>query len=608
VSPARAQVIAQFTQRMIVPRAKISPMDAFFCARFVRLMHDLGTPNFASLSFYDKLFGDQLIPTVFHMSDDEIRNYARFLADILSTLSAWYKSEELYLSQALGIDKLNGPKLVGFVQKASALQNPAAITKGDYLQHSSYRIAYAKWQKNTCVALRTCIESREYMMIRNGLLLLIPLAEYFPYDARVGQTLLTVVKTLSLRENEEGGREDLKILAKGYEAILSKRSRTWDVPPAPPAPAQPSAPKLVEQAPGDIKPPVEIKPEEPAVKEPEKKPEPAATSIVAQEEGEATAPTSPVKEEDTPMTSSVPLQPGETLLYESQPLPSVAAARGLASLPLRPGQPPLAPTRSASGAEPRPPASNGSNTPVSDRQTPRSDRSERPDRPERISRPVIPLPARPSDQARPLSDVRPPPDAPSGPNTSRSTGDDRVPTPTKSASGHSGLPSRPPSDLPRHEPTRKDSSREDERDRTEPDKDRDRRDRDRRGERDSGRDRDSKDGRSGRRHREGDLKRDGSRHGSPESVHSDRRRERGDDKRDRRDKDGHRSSRHRDSARDKDRHGGRSSRHESSKESARDAPRVEEPSRSTHDGEGSGRSRRPEDDGPHDVRVISSDG
>ena len=75
------------------------------------------------------------------------------------------------------------------------------------------------------------------MMIRNGLLLLIPLAEYFPYEARVGQTLLTVIKTLSLRENEEGGREDLKILTKGYEAILSKKARTWDLPPAPAQPA-----------------------------------------------------------------------------------------------------------------------------------------------------------------------------------------------------------------------------------------------------------------------------------------------------------------------------------------------------------------------------------
>ena len=116
----------------------MSAVDAVFCARFVRLMHELGTPNFASLSFYDKLFGDQLIPTVFHMSEDEIRNYARFLADILSTLSAWYKSESLYLSQALGLDTSDGPTLVGFVQRASALHNPATITKADYLQHSNF--------------------------------------------------------------------------------------------------------------------------------------------------------------------------------------------------------------------------------------------------------------------------------------------------------------------------------------------------------------------------------------------------------------------------------------------------------------------------------------
>lgn len=83
------------------------------------------------------------------------------------------------------------------------------------------------------------------MSIRNGLLLLIPLADYFPFEAKTGQTLLAVVKTLSLRENSDGGREDLKILTRGsvglpsqtlchsdthysYEAILSKKSRAWE--------------------------------------------------------------------------------------------------------------------------------------------------------------------------------------------------------------------------------------------------------------------------------------------------------------------------------------------------------------------------------------------
>lgn len=59
------------------------------------------------------------------------------------------------------------------------------------------------------------------MSIRNGLLLLIPLADYVPFEQRTGSTLLTVVKTLSMRENGEGGREDLKILTKGYAFLGS---------------------------------------------------------------------------------------------------------------------------------------------------------------------------------------------------------------------------------------------------------------------------------------------------------------------------------------------------------------------------------------------------
>lgn len=64
---------------MIVPRARLSPADALFCAKFVRLLHELGTPNFPTLFFYDRLFGDQLLPICFHMTEDEVRNYGEFV-------------------------------------------------------------------------------------------------------------------------------------------------------------------------------------------------------------------------------------------------------------------------------------------------------------------------------------------------------------------------------------------------------------------------------------------------------------------------------------------------------------------------------------------------
>lgn len=155
-------------------------------------------------------------------------------------MSAWYKSEKTYETEAIGdlkpSENDSEPRQLrpGFVQKGAALANLANATRTDFLSHVDFKKALIKWQRNICTvcqmycllascllttvclqSLRNCIESREYMSIRNGLLLLIPLASYVPFEQRTGQTLLAVVKTLSLRENSEGGREDLKILTKG---------------------------------------------------------------------------------------------------------------------------------------------------------------------------------------------------------------------------------------------------------------------------------------------------------------------------------------------------------------------------------------------------------
>jgi hypothetical protein len=39
----------------IFPRLRMSPTDAVFSAQFLRLIHGLGTPNFSSLTMYDKV-------------------------------------------------------------------------------------------------------------------------------------------------------------------------------------------------------------------------------------------------------------------------------------------------------------------------------------------------------------------------------------------------------------------------------------------------------------------------------------------------------------------------------------------------------------------------
>jgi hypothetical protein len=51
----RTKTCQQFMQLCVFPRLRMSPTDAVFSAQFLRLIHGLGTPNFSSLTMYDKV-------------------------------------------------------------------------------------------------------------------------------------------------------------------------------------------------------------------------------------------------------------------------------------------------------------------------------------------------------------------------------------------------------------------------------------------------------------------------------------------------------------------------------------------------------------------------
>ena len=47
--------VSQIMQHCIIPRVRLSPVEAVFCARFIKQMHSLGTPHFQTLALYDKV-------------------------------------------------------------------------------------------------------------------------------------------------------------------------------------------------------------------------------------------------------------------------------------------------------------------------------------------------------------------------------------------------------------------------------------------------------------------------------------------------------------------------------------------------------------------------
>lgn len=117
-------------EHCVLPRALLSPTDAVFTGRFIRLMHAQGTRNFSSLLAYDRIFTSHVAPIIFACTENEARNYARFLQQVLTDLSAWHADEAAYTKDVLGAE------LPGF-------RTDWAVSHG--LPWESFRQVFHKW-------------------------------------------------------------------------------------------------------------------------------------------------------------------------------------------------------------------------------------------------------------------------------------------------------------------------------------------------------------------------------------------------------------------------------------------------------------------------------
>ncbi|GAA96697.1 uncharacterized protein L969DRAFT_246836 [Mixia osmundae IAM 14324] len=223
----KSQTAHQLMQMCILPRARMSPIDAVFCAQFIRTAHSLGSRQFPTLSLYDRIFGEWLAGEIWTCTEYEVRNYSRFLAEVLGTLSNWFRDANLFAKEATGTDLPEDRKITGF-----------DLHPGKPLPHNDFRTVFNKWQNRIQSSCKACLLSGDYMRIRNALIVLNKLSPSFPYNLNLCQLMLADVTELSKTET----REDLKIQAAGYSAVLQKAQQIMSSREAKaPIPVRPAA-------------------------------------------------------------------------------------------------------------------------------------------------------------------------------------------------------------------------------------------------------------------------------------------------------------------------------------------------------------------------------
>ncbi|CAH1103884.1 unnamed protein product [Psylliodes chrysocephalus] len=208
---AKNETITRFLQLCVFPRCTFTQIDAVYCAKFVHTIHLLKTPNFSTLLFYDRLFCD-VTYSITSCTENEAMRYGRFLFAMLETVMRWHKSKDVFERECA-----NYP---GFVTKYR--KNNQHADNLDNVDYENYRHVCHKWHYKLAKAMVTCLESKDYIQIRNSLIILIKIIQHFPILIKLSQFIEKRIE--KVRDEEKNNRQDLFTLSSSYLGLLKQRS------------------------------------------------------------------------------------------------------------------------------------------------------------------------------------------------------------------------------------------------------------------------------------------------------------------------------------------------------------------------------------------------
>ncbi|KAL8142098.1 hypothetical protein V2J09_015130 [Rumex salicifolius] len=205
--PDTLKINMEFLQRCIFPRCTLSAPDAIYCALFVQTLHALGTPYFNTVNHVDVLICKTLHPMICSCTEYEAGRLGRFLYETLKTAYHWKSDESIYERECA-----NKPGFAVYYK----FPNRQRVTFAQFVK------VHWKWSQRITKILIQCLESAEYMEIRNALIMLTKISSVFPVTRKSG---INIEKRVAKIKSDE--REDLKVLATSVAAALAARKPAW---------------------------------------------------------------------------------------------------------------------------------------------------------------------------------------------------------------------------------------------------------------------------------------------------------------------------------------------------------------------------------------------
>ncbi|KAJ1445110.1 transcription factor/nuclear export subunit protein 2-domain-containing protein [Pelagophyceae sp. CCMP2097] len=205
----RRYISESVLQTCVLPRLTLSPEDALYCAAFFHKLHDMKTPNFSSLQYFDRVIKD-VFPTIYCATDAEARALGIFLKATLVPLKAWRASKELFERDASS--------------KPGFSTSIGSTTRCAYEQ---YVAVFFRWYDRISKVALHCLDNYKKHG-RTCLILLIKLVGVYPVRRRVYEQLMQRVDVLKAQD----GMKDVQAMAQRYGQLLEQRKASYiDVVP-----------------------------------------------------------------------------------------------------------------------------------------------------------------------------------------------------------------------------------------------------------------------------------------------------------------------------------------------------------------------------------------
>ena len=233
-----------FLTYCVYPRCRLTPEDALYCAEFVMLLHNMEVPGFFTLKYVDCLI-NAVVGAAYSITEDEAGNLSVLLKSTWTWIKNWRDDKAMFDKEVAGkvrilfgeadicavtmpkcilsftyrfyfSYKFHVPTVLLFAQPGGKVDNGEGALED--ISYDDFKKLYNKWHAMLGQTFLGCLESKEYIHTRAGLILLSRIVNVFPTRPVLGEKIMDALAPLK----DDTNRQDLRSMALGYSSQLIK--------------------------------------------------------------------------------------------------------------------------------------------------------------------------------------------------------------------------------------------------------------------------------------------------------------------------------------------------------------------------------------------------